>query len=101
MKQPYTIAAYIPNTESKPTDFLTDLQLQTAAHACGVGENLQIHIRTIPVLEIQFTAPHDPIAPEYPALSAQNAMLKLLTAEIRKRWPKHNQPKFRLYQATP
>lgn len=101
MKKPYTITAYIPVKGGNPAEFLTELNLQTAAHAAGIGEHLQIQLYTIPALQIQFTAPPDQFAPEYPAQTAQNAILKLLTAEIRKRWPSHGQLKFKLQPVQP
>lgn len=97
MKHPYTITAYIPSTQPKPTQFHTPTTLQNDAHAAGVSDNLTIRLDIIPILTITFTAPPDPIAPEYPEKNAQNAILKLLTAEIRQRWP-GEKPKFKLYK---
>ncbi len=96
MKQPYTITAYIPVKGGNPAEFLTELHLQTAAHAAGIGDGLQLQLYTIPALQIQFTAPPDPFSAEYPKKTAQDAILKLLTAEIRKRWPSHGPLKFKL-----
>lgn len=100
MKRPYTITAYLPITPPQPAQFHTDLKHQTQAHAAGIGQTLQIQQYQIPALQIQFTAPPDPNYPEYPRQNAQDAILRLLTAEIRHRWPHHGQPKFKLY-ATP
>lgn len=97
MKQPYTITAYIPDTQPHTAQFKTDLTLQTHAHAAGIGEHLHLQIHQIPAIQIKFTAPPDPIAPEYPRQDAQNAILRLITAEIRQRWP-HARPKFKLYR---
>lgn len=100
MKQPYTITAHIPTLQPAPAKFLTPTTLQTAAHAAGIGEHLQITQYHIPAIKIQFTAPPDPITPEYPRKDAQDAILRLLTAEIRARYP-GAQPQFKLYRTTP
>lgn len=96
-KNPYIISAYVQNSKPAPAEFLTDTHLQTAAHAAGVGEHLQIQVHAIPAIRIEFTAPSDPLTPEYPEQKAQDAMVRLLNAEIRQRWP-GSQPKFKLYQ---
>lgn len=96
-KQPYTITAHIPTPIPNPTQFNTPTDLQTAAHAAGIGPILEISQYTIPAIKIQFTAPPDPLTPDYPAQNAQNAILRLLRAEIQTRWP-HAQPKFKLYR---
>lgn len=98
-KQPYTITAHIPTPTPSPTQFLTETTLQTAAHAAGIGEHLQITQYHIPALKIEFTAPPDPFTPQYPRKDAQDAILKLLNAEIRTRYP-GAKPKFKLYQST-
>ena len=97
MKHPYTITAHIPTLQPAPTQFLTETNLQNAAHAAGIGEHLQITQYHIPAIQIQFTAPPDPIAPEYPEKTAQDAILRLLNAEIRTRYP-GAKPKFKLYR---
>lgn len=99
MKQPYTLTAYVPLKTGSPTQFLSETTLQTAAHAARIGENLTLELYTIPALKIQFTAPPDPFAPEYPEKPAQDAILRLLNAEIKKRWPTHGPLQFKLFKA--
>lgn len=97
MKQQYSITAHIPTPTNTPTQFLTETNLQTAAHAAGIGEQLKITQYHIPAIQIQFTAPPDPFTPEYPRKDAQDAILRLLTAEIRARYP-GAKPTFKLYK---
>lgn len=78
-KQPYTLTAYIPRKTGNPINFNTETRLQTAAHAAGIA---------------------DPFCPDVPEQKAQDAAVRLLTAEIKTRYPAHGQIKYKLYQAT-
>lgn len=99
-KQPYTLTAYIPRKTGNPINFNTETRLQTAAHAAGIADDLQLTLYTVPVMEIKFSAPPDPFCPDVPEQKAQDAAVRLLTAEIKTRYPAHGQIKYKLYQAT-
>lgn len=101
-KQPYTLTAYIPLKTGHPIPFNTDIKHQNAAHAAGIADNLQLTLYTIPVIQITFTAPPDPLIPQVPKKESQDAALRLLKAEINTRWPTPSGPiKYKLYKATP
>lgn len=97
MTQQYTITALLtPKTPPEPINSRTSTKQHIATHSAGIPEFNLVKKQLI-AISLEFKAKPDPIDPALPNLTAQNAALKHLKAEIYEHYPGSN-PKFKLYK---
>lgn len=97
MTQQYTITALL--TPAGPTDTIpsrTPLERHRATHRAGIPQFTLMQKKLI-ALSIQFNARPDPIDPNLPNPTAQEAALRQLRAEITEYYP-GSKPQFQLYK---
>lgn len=97
-KQPYTITALItPNPAPQPIESRTDLQRHARTHGAGITE-FHLTENHLIALSIEIIATPDPIDPNLPHTTAQNAAIEHLRAEAHARYPGQKINKYKLYQ---
>jgi len=96
-KQPYTITALItPNPTPRPIESRTDLQRHARTHSAGITE-FSLTENHLIAISIHIIATPDPIDPNIPETTAQNAAIAHLRSEANARYPGQKIKKYKLY----